>query len=361
MHIAVIAITRNGAILGRKLRDGLPGVELHVASRYGGQAGPRGHLFEPAGLKELVASLWQTVDGLVFIMASGIVVRMIAPHLESKESDPAVVVMDEGGRFAISLLSGHLGGANQVAERCAFVAGARAVITTATDVNDLPAFDLLAKEQGWGIEDLSRVKLLNRLLLDEEEIAVVDPSGRTRGWFHGRGRLTFHDTFARALDSRAAGLLFVTNRHIPPRTCADNLLILRPRNLVLGIGCNRDTPREEVEEFVGQQLRRILLSLQSVCCIATAEAKRGEPGLEAYAARLGVPLRFYDSETLNRAAGPSPPSPHAMAAIGATGVAEPAAILASGGGTLLLKKVKSENVTLAVAELNGDAECPTPA
>ncbi|BCS52362.1 cobalt-precorrin 5A hydrolase [Geobacter sp. SVR] len=353
MRIAVIAITRNGALLGRKLREGLPEVELHVANRYAGQAGSLRHTFEPSGLKELIAALWHRVDGLVFIMASGIVVRLIAPHLESKESDPAVVVMDEGSRFAISLLSGHLGGANELAERCAFVSGARAVITTATDVNDLPAFDMLAKEQGWGIDDLSRVKVLNRLLLDGEEIAVVDPSGRTRSWFRGRGRLSFYDTFAKASDSRAAGVLFVTNRHIPPQTRPDNLLILRPRDLVLGIGCNRGTPLEEMEAFIGQQLRRILLSLQSVCCIATAEAKRGEPGLEAYAERLGVPIRYYASEELNRVAGPSPPSAHALAAIGAAGVAEPAAILASGGGTLLLKKVKSDNVTLAVAELCG--------
>ena len=128
------------------------------------------------------------MDGFVLIMATGIVVRMIAPLLESKQSDPAVVTMDDAGRFAISLLSGHLGGANELAERCAFLTGARAVITTATDANELPSFDMLAKEQGWVIDDISCVKTLNRLLLDDEEIAVVDPSGKTRCWFHGRGQ-----------------------------------------------------------------------------------------------------------------------------------------------------------------------------
>src|SRR5664279_3509676 len=169
MRIAVIAITRNGALLGQRLREGLNGAELYVSSRYGGQAGPLRQLFDPADLKALTTSLWHGVDGLVFIMASGIVVRMIAPHLHSKQSDPAVVVMDDAAKFAISLLSGHLGGANELAGRCAFISGARPVITTATDVNDLPSFDMLAKEQGWVIEDISRVKLLNRLLLDNEE------------------------------------------------------------------------------------------------------------------------------------------------------------------------------------------------
>ncbi len=352
MHVAVIAITRNGARLGKKLRQEMTGAELYVSSRYAGQAGKERTTFDPAGLKELIVSLWKEYDGFVFIMATGIVVRMIAPCLTSKESDPAVVVMDDAGHFAISLLSGHLGGANELAERCSFITGSRSVITTATDANDLPSFDMLAKEQGWVIDDISRVKTLNTLLLDGEQIAVVDPTGRVRSWFYGRARLSFHDTFAEAFDSKAQGYLFVTNRHLPPRTQPDNLLILRPRNLVLGIGCNRGTPAEEIDAFVSTHLRRIFLSLKSVARIATATAKRDETGLLAYAARHSLPLVFFESNELNGVAAPSPPSPHALAAIGAAGVAEPAATLASNGGTLLLTKVKSDNVTLAVAEIN---------
>ncbi|HEX7554848.1 MAG TPA: cobalamin biosynthesis protein, partial [Geothrix sp.] len=233
--------------------------------------------------------------------------------------------------------------------------GARAVITTATDVNDLPSFDMLARDQGWVIDDISRVKTLNSLLLDDAEIAVVDPGGQTRSWFHGRGKLSFHDTFAEALDSRARGFLFVTNRQLPPRTQPENLLILRPRNLVLGIGCNRGTPADEIDEFVATHLKRIFVSLKSVRCIASAAAKRDETGLIDFAARYDIPLVFFESAELNRVACPSLPSEHARAAIGAVGVAEPAALLASGGGRLMLQKVKSENVTLAVAEMKGDS------
>lgn len=351
MRVAVIAITRNGARLGQKLRESMAGTELYVSSRYAGQAGSERLCFDPSDLKNTISDNWKKYDGFVLIMATGIVVRMIAPLLESKECDPAVVVMDECGTFAISLLSGHLGGANQLAERCAFISGARPVITTATDVNELPSFDLLAKEQGWLIDDISQVKHLNTLLLDEQEIAVVDSSGITRCWLHGRGRISFYETFAEAVRSQARGFLFVTNRHLPPQTLPPNLLFLRPRNLVLGIGCNRGTPADEIEDFVGGHLRRIFLSVKSVCCIATVDAKSNETGLLEYAARLGVPLRCYAGEELNQVSFPSPPSPHALAAVGSAGVAEPAAILASGGNRLLLKKVKSENVTLAVAEL----------
>jgi cobalt-precorrin 5A hydrolase len=351
MNIAVIAITRGGALLGHRLCKTMAGLEFYVSRRYAGQAGGRSICFEPAELKTLIVGLWKKYDGFVLIMATGIVVRVIAPLLESKEMDPAVVVMDDAGRFAISLLSGHLGGGNELAERCAFASGARAVVTTATDANGLPSFDMLAREQGWGIDDISKVKTLNTLLLDNEEIAVVDPTGQARPWLHGRGRITFYDTFADAVGSTARGFLFVTNRHLPQQITPEQLLILRPRNLVLGIGCNRGTPGDEIEAFVTAHLKRLFLSPKSVTCIASVAAKRDEAGLAEFAERLGVPLRCFESDELSQVTFPSPPSEHALAAVGVAGVAEPAAILASGGGRLLLKKVKSANVTLAVAEL----------
>lgn len=349
MPIAIITITRNGARLGARLKPALADASLYALPKYLGQAG-KGAVPIEGGVAELFARLWQACDGLVCIMASGIVVRMIAPLLQGKDTDPAVVVMDEAARFSISLLSGHLGGANELAERCAFISGARAVITTATDANALPSFDMLARDNGWEIEDLSRVKTLNSLLLDEEEIAVVDGSGLVRSYFHGRGKLSFHDSFVGGLRSGAKGVLFVTNSIIPHQLQSPGLLVLRPKNLLLGIGCNSGTTADEILEVVGANLKRLFLSAASVKAVATAEAKRQEPGLVAAAERLGVPLLCYGSEELNAVAVPSPPSGHALAAIGAKGVAEPAAILASDHGSLLLQKVKSGNVTLAIAE-----------
>ena len=350
MRVAIIAITRNGAQLGARLKEGFAAADFFVLQKHAGQAG-KGAIPFIGELKELVRELWLKTDGFVLIMATGIVVRLIAPLLERKDLDPAVVVMDDAGRFAISLLSGHLGGANELAGKCAFISGAREVITTATDVNNLPSFDMLAKEEGWVIDDLARVKTLNSLLLEGEELAVVDPSGRTRAWFHGRGKLSFHETFVDALKSGAKGYLFVTNRHLPLQVQSESLLVLRPKNLVLGIGCNSGTGAAEIDELVRSQFKRLFLSMKSVKCVGTAVAKRHEPGLLAFAEQFNLPLSFFESTELNGVATPSPPSLHAMEAIGAAGVAEPAAILASGGGRLLLKKVKSGNVTLAIAEI----------
>jgi cobalt-precorrin 5A hydrolase len=346
LQVAIIAITGNGARMGAELQRGIAESALFVIDKH---ATGEAHPFS-CGVQALAERLWPEYGGFIFIMATGIVVRSIAPLLQAKDVDPAVVVLDDAGRFAVSLLSGHLGGANALAKLCAGLTGGTAVITTATDANDLPSFDMLAKDNGWLIDDLSRVKTLNALLLEAKEIAVVDRGDAVREYFAGKGSLTFHKDFAQAVMSRADGQVVVSNRILPRRHVTERTLVLRPLNLCLGIGCNRGTAAEEIESVVTANLERLSLSIKSVHCIATATAKEDEAGLLAFAAQSGIELRFFESEALNQVEMPSPPSAHALAAIGARGVAEPAALLASAGGRLLLHKVKDGNVTLAIAE-----------
>jgi cobalt-precorrin 5A hydrolase len=346
MNVAIIAITRNGARIGADLLAGIPKSRLFVIEKH---ATGDAHPFS-AGVQNLMDRLWPDYGGFVFIMATGIVVRTIAPLLQAKDRDPAVVVLDDAGRFAVSLLSGHIGGANALAKTCAGLIGSIPVITTATDVNELPSFDMLAKENGWLIDDLTRVKVLNALLLEGKEIAVVDHGSVVRHYCAGKGLLTFHEDVAGALESGASGQLVVTNRIIPPRQRSQQMLVLRPVNLCLGIGCNRGTSDDEIESVVQEYLEELSLSFKSVKCIATAQAKGDEAGLLEYAAASGLPMLLFESAQLNEVDAPSPASDHAMAAIGARGVAEPAALLASEGGSLLLHKVKSGNVTLAIAQ-----------
>jgi cobalt-precorrin 5A hydrolase len=346
MNVAIIAITRNGARIGAELLDGIPKSRLFVIEKH---ATGDAHPFS-TGVQNLMDRLWPDYGGFVFIMATGIVVRTIAPLLQAKDRDPAVVVLDDAGRFAVSLLSGHIGGANALAKTCASLIGSIPVITTATDVNELPSFDMLAKESGWLIEDLTRVKILNALLLEGKEIAVVDHGSAVKRYCAGKGVLSYHEDLAGALESGASGQLIVTNRVIPLQQRSEQLLVLRPLNLCLGIGCNRGTSAQEIESVVLEHLERLALSLQSVKCIATAQAKGDEEGLLEYAAAADLPLLLFESDQLNGVDAPSPASDHAMAAIGARGVAEPAALLASEGGRLLLHKIKSGNVTLAIAQ-----------
>ncbi|NJC87827.1 MAG: cobalt-precorrin 5A hydrolase [Desulfuromonas sp.] len=349
MKLAIIAITRNGARLGAQLQATRPEAQLFVLERFAGDGGPAVTSFS-GELKGLVARLWGHFDGFAFIMATGIVVRMVAPHLAGKGRDPAVVVLDETGRFAVSLLAGHLGGANRLAVELAAASGGTAVITTATDVNGLTAWDEAARQAGLRVEPLAHIRNLNSLLLEGGRIALVDRRGRVAPLFANTPGIEVHANFAAALQSGAAGLVFVTHRLIPDLDRRPNLLILRPPDLMVGIGCNRGTSADEIEVAITAELGRTFLAFASIGRLASVREKADEPGLLEFAARHALPLAFYSADELNAVAAPSPASPHAVAAVGARGVCEPAAILAGGGGPLLITKKKCGNVTLAVAE-----------
>ena len=276
-------------------------------------------------------------------MASGIVVRAIAPLLTHKKSDPAVVVLDDRGEHAISLLSGHWGGANALADEIARRIGARAVITTASDKNDLPSVDLWARRLGLAIEDWRNLAHVSRKLVDEGSLRVFSD-----------GPIDLPGPYEAAQKAKDADIV-VTNR-IALAGQRKDALLLRPRNLALGIGCNSNTKAEEIEDGVRKVLVDSNLSFLSVCAIGTIDRKAREPGLAAFARRYGLPLLAFAPDELN-AVPHIAPSEAARRATGAKAVADPAAILASRGGRLVRAKERMGNVTVAVAE----GPCPQAA
>jgi len=348
MKLAIVAITSRGAELARRLGGMLPGAGVYLPEKFRCRDDSR-YFDQP--LAVWLPGLFAEVEQLVCIMATGIVVRILGRELKGKDQDPAVVVMDEAGQFAISLLSGHLGGANDLARQMGGLCGATPVITTATDVNNLPAWDQAARDAGLVVEPVEHLKTLNRLLLEGRKIALVDRRMRIAGKFSGVPGVTLFDTFAAATRSSAAGLVFVTHRFLPHLQNQPEMLALRPRDLVIGIGCNRGTGAEEIEAAVRSKLKQAFLAFASIACISSIDAKRDEPGLCEFAERNRLPLEFHCADELNRVDIPSPVSPYAMKAVGAQGVCEPAALLSSRMGELLIRKQKIGNLTLAVAEI----------
>ncbi len=348
MTLAIIAITSGGAALARKLHLQAEEAELWLPEKF--RQTDRANYYS-GKLADLLPQLFNRVDGLVCIMATGIVVRLLAPHIKTKDQDAAVVVCDEAGRFAISLLSGHLGGANELADEVASILGGQAVISTATDVNQLPAFDEVARQNNMAVEPLSRIKLLNGLLLEQKPIALADAEGVVTAAYLDVACVTPARSFAEALTGSAEGLVFVSNRYLRQLETHDNLLALRPRNLVVGIGCNRGTSAAEIETVVRETLQHAFLAFASIGALASIDAKQDEEGLLAFAEQYRLPLNFFSAEQLNEISAPTPASDYVQQAVGAKGVCEPAAIMASAGGRLLVKKKKNGNVTVAVSEI----------
>lgn len=345
--IAIFALTERGKALGERIRAHLD-AELYLPQAIAGKG-----TVPFKDLRETVSTTFRRYKGLVFIMATGIVVRIVAPLLKGKERDPAVVVMDEDGRFAISLLSGHLGGANLLANRIGELTGAQPVITTATDVNGLPSIEAIASAIGCRIEEVGRIKLVNSAILRGKRIAFIGEDGVRLGVI--REILKCFGLERRwgvfGLDERPKGWLpvIITERMIPDLPV--EAFILRPRSIAIGVGCDRGVGWEEVERAYRMVLKRWGISPLSVARLATIDIKRDEEGLLHFAERHGLRIDFYSKEELAGFPLPSGVSGVVMERVGVGGVCEPAAMRSAGVREILFKKVRAGRVTLAAARI----------
>ena len=332
---AVYALTAHGAALAEALADSLC-ADLYVLGRY---AGPRAISFD--SLTALVREdTFARYPEHVFVAAAGIAVRIIAPLIVSKTSDPAVVVLDQAGRYAVSLLSGHLGGGNDLAARCAAITGGRPVITTATDVEGVPSVDVLARDRGLRLANAEAIKGVNAALLDGRAVQLHDPEG----WLGVAYDPAFQAVAADVWEQGAPGV-WVSWKYDCPDPAA---LRLYPPVLHLGVGCRKNVPGQEILEHVIRVFQENDLALESVVDLGSAEIKRNEPGILEAAAALGAGLHFFAVDALNEVAVPNP-SERVEARLGAGSVAEASALLLARGGRLLVTKTKTERVTLAVA------------
>lgn len=290
---------------------------------------------------DVIPRLWSDCERLVFIMAAGIVVRTIAPLIKDKRTDPAVVVLDETGRFAISLLSGHVGGANEAAKEIARFLGGEAVITTASDVNNLLSIDLWALGNNLVIEDWGLLPRVATRFINNGALRVYADID-----------IELPDEFLK-VSPRFADVLITNKKNIDSCGCkVKDQLYLRPKNIVAGIGCNSGTTEAEIEKSVQDILDEHNLSFLSLNSIATIEIKGKEPGLVAFAVKHGLQIETFSADELNRADW-TVKSETVFKATGAYAVAGPAALLASGNNKLLINKQKRGNMTMAAAEIKG--------
>ncbi|GAA0903529.1 precorrin-3B C(17)-methyltransferase [Streptomyces thermoalcalitolerans] len=264
---------------------------------------------------DAVRAAFAECEQVVCFLATGAVVRLIAPLLGEKASDPGVVCVDEAGRFAVSLVGGHGGGANELAVAVGEVLGAEPVVTTATDAVGLPGLDTLGLPVEGDVAAVSRALLDGEPVVLEAEVPWPLPP--------------------LPVAAQGAHTVRVTDRAVEP---GGREVVLRPPSLVVGVGASRGVPVEEVLELVEGALREAGLSVRSVSCLTTVDAKAGEPGLVAAAERLGVPLVTYPAEELAAVEVPNP-SAAPLAAVGTPSVAEASALV--GGGELLVPKRKS--------------------
>ena len=338
--IAIWSITPNGKILGQKIKTALKGSTLFVSAKtcQGDQQGKNTFAFEK--LSKEIHCQFNKFPGHVFIFSTGIAVRIIAPLLNSKIIDPAVVVVDDNGTHAISFISGHLGGANTLAKKIARIVSGTPVITTATDTNKLPAIDLIAKKRGLFIETPQNIKHINMAFLMGEPVILFDPFDFIKD------DLPKNFWMNRSPRENSTEQIFCSYE---TKDVSRETLILRPPVLSVGIGCNRGTSCEELKEFLFMVLKQEGLSIKSICQFATTDIKKDETGLLALSEEMKIEIVFYDKKNLNSVKTIKTPSKMVEKHLGIKSVCEAAAILAANNGNLIVPKKKNKDVTLAVA------------
>lgn len=351
MRIAIISVTTKGEALARTLAENLEGkIDLYAKSRGGMDADTVP--FDNLGV--LVDNIFHEYDGLVFVMAAGIVVRVIAPHVRDKRYDPAVVVMDDAGIHAISLLSGHLGGANELTETVAAAVGARPVITTATDVANLPAPDILAVKLDLGIEPFEDLKAVNAAMVAGQRVSffIDHQIAHAARYIEGAAEMGVelldmnelknsdrYDVAVIITDKD----LFMTQLHI----------YLRPTTLSVGIGCRKGTTSGEIWAAIDDACRRIGRSSKSIAIVGSTVVKQEEIGLLAAVQQLEIPVKFYTNEQLQEVIHVQrlEESEFVKNEIGVGNVCEASALLGARSCNLLLPKTVYPKLTLAIAEV----------
>lgn len=356
MKVAVVALTKQGIQKGAEVEKALTKrghqVMFFVPGKYSllKLPGHRSPFRKP--LRDLMAELMHEYEAIVCIMALGIVVRLIAPHLQDKRTDPAVVVLDEKGCNVISVLSGHWGGANGLTSELAQEMGANPVITTATDVQGLPAIEMMAKEKGWAVGDFSLVKKVNAAIVNcalvhlycDEEINTSLP----------KNVVQFPVYQFKPTEDAGALRVVVTNRFLPGNS--EDTLFLRPKNLVLGIGCRKGVSKAALRDAVIDALAKANVVFESVRAIASVDLKAKEPALLELAGEWNIPVQFYSPGELQKVfsgkeSGKLTRSKFVKEKLGVDGVCEPAALLETGNqGKLILPKTSGKGVTVAIAE-----------
>jgi len=350
-NVAIITLTKGGAQLGALLKERFPEAHLYVPCKLEIKERKAKRFSEQLGV--LCGELVNYYSGLIFIMAVGIVVRIISPFLCHKSVDPAVVVVDEKGRFAISLISGHLGGANELAKEVALITGGEPVITTATDVHETHSLDLLAKQLDCKIIDFNGLKQCNYALLHGEKVGIYPDILKSYIPLRKKRGIMFYKSIKSLLSSDCLYKVIISNKRIEDGVSKQKrtVISLNPRNLVVGIGCNRSTSSSEIEDMVRRFFNEWGLSFQSIKKIATVDIKSSEKGLISFVRKHNFEIEFFKAKQLNKVGCLTPPSKSSLKAVGSKGVCEPAALLGAGVTTLLHSKKKTSNVTVAVAEI----------
>lgn len=335
MKKCILTITLDGYALGKAIIKKDPNYDLFTLSKYtdGSQ-----HAMNTQ-LKTFVEENFKTYDCFVFIMASGIVIRLIKDLIEDKLRDPAILVMDVKGRHVISLLSGHLGNANEETLQLAELINATPVITTASDTLDTLSVDLFARRQNCKITDFKQAKKITALIVNHAPVNIHSK------WPLDEklpNNLSFDTS-----DVLYEGTILVTNKDIPFH---EDKVRLFKKNLIVSMGCRKNTPTQNIIQLIKEEFFNEKLSLHSIKKIVSIDLKKEEIGFIETANLLEVPFETISKNKIRKIENRFDGSAFVSKSIGVSCVSEPCGAIASNNGNQLIEKKVKSGMTLSVWE-----------
>lgn len=340
-------------------------VEVMKVSSYGESANDNfkinTHIYnQDVKLNDITKEVMKTSKGVIFISSTGIAVRAIAPFLEGKDKDPGVVVVDLSSKYAINILSGHLGGGNKLTLKVAQILNVQPIITTATDNLGIIAPDVLAKDNDLIIEDLKKAKYIASLLVDEKIVGIKDDYNMikiSKGYEKIQELrenciwITHNLKFNNNCEFNN-NIIFNNSKDHLEDNIKDgelnysNILRLIKKDLVLGIGCRRGTSYEKLNDFINSSLIKYNLDIRAVSAIVSVDVKANEDGIIKLAQKINCPFRTFEIEQIKTVQDKYDKSEFVLKTLGITGVCEPCVDLA--GAEVIISKVKHEGMTLAI-------------
>jgi cobalt-precorrin 5A hydrolase len=344
---SVLAITKNGINIGANLKRLFPDYDVFAPSKLTTEAIGIKWYSEPTTDK--IVELFKKYDALICIFSLGAVIRLIAPYLKDKKTDPAIIVIDDKAKFVISVLSGHIGGANELTREIAEKLESIPVITTAADVNKTIAVDLVGREFNWKIDDDSTVTKVSAHMVNEEPIGIFQETGE-RNWYKKLpNNVLVYQNMDDLEKSDSKACLIISDKIIDDKI-SKNSVIYRPPSLVVGIGLHWDTTKETIREGIDTILEKFKLSPKSIAKLVSIKKPEDVQGLIELGKEMEIPVEYVDREDLAEIPAPNP-SETVKAFEGTASVSEAAAIKVSEGQLIVEKQKFPPNLTIAIARI----------
>jgi cobalt-precorrin 5A hydrolase len=348
--IAIICITKNGINISKRIKEKIPSASIYAQSKHKDSSDGI-HWFEK-NTKNMIEEVFKEYESIICIFSLGAVIRLISNLLVDKKTDPAVIVIDDKANFVISALSGHLGGANALSKSIADILSSTAVITTAADVNETIAVDLLGNNFEWRIENFENVTKVSAHMVNEEKIGVYQDTGETKWW---NRQLPKNVTIIENIDelksdSFKAGLI-ISDKIIADPVLLRKSVIYRPKSLVVGLGFHWDTTEKDIEDGIMKVLKENGLSFLCIRNLSTINRGKSPTSLGSFSDKHGIPLQFFDKEKLDKVMVPNP-SDVVRKYEGTSSVSEASSILSSGGELIVTKQKFPPHLTVAICRIN---------